>query len=66
MIFIEFPRNLKQIRRAKGLLQEEFAKKLEISIHTLQAYEQGVREPNFQTLEKIKIALDCSYDDLLR
>lgn len=66
MIFIEFSRNLKQIRRAKGLSQEEFAEKIEISIYTLQGYEQGKREPNLSTLEKIKVALDCSYDDLLR
>ena len=66
VIFIEFSKNLKEIRKLKGLTQEEFAEKLEISIFTLQGYEQGKREPNLSTLVKIKIALDCSYDDLLK
>ena len=66
MIFIEFSKNLKQIRKIKGYSQEEFAEKIEISIYTLQGYEQGKREPNLSTLEKIKVALDCSYDDLLK
>ena len=33
---------------------------------TISKYEQGTREPDLATLEKIKVALDCSYDDLLK
>ena len=66
VIFIEFSRNLKQIRKLRGYSQEEFANIVEIHPKTYRNYEQGIREPNLSTLEKIKIALDCSYDDLLK
>lgn len=66
MIFIDFPRNLKEIRRVKGFSQEDLAKLTEINLNTIRNYEQGRREPSFDILEKIKIALDCSYDDLLK
>lgn len=66
MIFIDFPRNLKEIRKLKGLTQEEFAEKLGLNKFTIAKYEQGTREPDLLTLEKIKVALDCSYDDLLK
>ena len=66
MIFIDFPRNLKEIRRSKGFSQEEFADLTELTLNTIRNYEQGRREPNLLTLEKIKIALGCSYDDLLK
>ena len=66
VIFIDFPRNLKEIRRVKGFSQEDLAKLTEINLNTIRNYEQGRREPSFDILEKIKIALDCSYDDLLK
>lgn len=66
MIFIDFPRNLKEIRKIKGLTQEELSKILNINLNTYRHYEHGDNEPNLSTLEKIKIALDCSYDDLLK
>lgn len=66
VIFIEFPQNLKTLRKQTGLTQAEFAKKAGLNYSNIRDYEQGVREPNFETLEKIKIALDCSYDDLLK
>lgn len=66
MIFIEFNKNLKEIRQLRGFTQEEFAEKLGLNKFTISKYEQGTREPDLSTLEKIKIALDCSYDDLLK
>lgn len=66
VIFIEFSRNLKEIRKIKGYSQEELAEKLGLNKFTISKYEQGTREPDLNTLEKIKIALDCSYDDLLK
>ena len=66
MIFIEFSKNLKEIRQLRGFTQEEFAEKLGLNKFTISKYEQGTREPDLNTLEQIKIALDCSYDDLLK
>ena len=66
MIFIDFPRNLKALRKQTGLTQAEFAEKAGLNYSNIRDYEQGIREPSFETLEKIKVALDCSYDDLLK
>lgn len=66
MIFIDFPRNLKEIRKIRGLTQEELAEKVNVSKFAIRHYEQGQTEPKYEILEKIKIALDCSYDDLLK
>ena len=66
VIFIEFSKNLKEIRKLKGFSQEEFAEIIGLSHKTYRNYEQGMREPKFEILEKIKIALNCSYDDLLK
>ena len=66
MIFIDFPRNLKEIRKIRGLTQEELSKILNVNLNTYRHYEHGDTEPKYEILEKIKIALDCSYDDLLK
>ena len=66
VIFIEFSKNLKEIRRIKGFTQDELAEKLQLNKFTISKYEQGTREPDLATLEKIKIVLNCSYDDLLK
>lgn len=66
MIFINFPQNLKEIRRSKGFSQEDLANLTQLNINTYRHYEHGIYEPNLTTLEKIKVALGCSYDDLLK
>ena len=63
---MNFKENLKQIRRIKGLTQEELAEKVNVTKFAIRHYEQGQTEPKFEILEKIKVALDCSYDDLLK
>ncbi|MEC5422358.1 helix-turn-helix transcriptional regulator [Virgibacillus sp. C22-A2] len=56
---------LKQLRKEKGLSQYEAAKKLDFSRGKLANYEQGTREPDYDTLEKIADFYDCSLDYLL-
>ena len=63
---MNFKVNLKTIRKSKKMTQQQLAEKAKINYANICNYEQGIREPNFEQLEKIKIALDCSYDDLLR
>lgn len=62
---MNFKENLKVIRKNKGLTQEELANLVELSKFAIRHYEQGQTEPSLEILKKIKIALDCSYDDLL-
>ena len=44
---------LKSLRKAQGLTQEELAKVLKISRSTIGMYENGSREPDYETLELI-------------
>ncbi|MGM9971047.1 MAG: helix-turn-helix domain-containing protein [Anaeroplasmataceae bacterium] len=62
---MNFSKNLKKIRKLKGFTQESFAQKLNIPYKTYINWEQGINEPSFQQLEKIKIIFNCTYDELL-
>lgn len=46
-------RNLRALRQEKGLTQDELARELGISRSAVGMYEQGKREPDFETLEVI-------------
>ncbi len=48
-----FSENLKLLREAKDLTQQQLADKLSISRSTIGMYENGSREPDFETLEII-------------
>lgn len=56
---------LKTLRRAKGLTQEELAKALKISRSTIGMYENGSREPDYETLELIADFFNVDIDYLL-
>ncbi len=63
-----YMRKLKQIRKLKGLSQSELAEKCNISIKSVQAYEQGVRKlekVNKNTILKICEVLNCKEKDIL-
>ena len=48
-----FKDRLKALRVSKGLTQEDLSAKLKISRSTIGMYEQGNRQPDFDTLELI-------------
>ena len=54
-----------QLRKQRGLTQEELAEAASINLRTLQRIEQGKTEPRGQTLRLLAEALDLSPDDLL-
>lgn len=58
-------KNIKNIRQSKSISREDLSKALNLSIHAIAKYEQGQREPNIDTLNKIAAALDVSVNDLL-
>ena len=45
---------IKQSREKLGLTQIEFAKKLNVSVQTVQAWEQGKRNPRPMAIDYIK------------
>jgi transcriptional regulator with XRE-family HTH domain len=49
----KFSERLKELRKSKGLSQEELAERLNIKRSALGNYEQGLREPDNDTLESI-------------
>lgn len=56
---------LKSLRTAKGLTQEELAKQLRVSRSTIGMYENGSREPDYETLEFIADFFNVDIDYLL-
>lgn len=56
---------LKSLRTAKGLTQEELAKILKISRSTVGMYENGSREPDYETLELIADFFNVDIDYLI-
>lgn len=56
---------LKKMREAKGLTQNELAKKLNLSRSAIGMYEKGERNPNFETLELIADFFNVRIDDLI-
>lgn len=59
---------LKQRRTEAGLTQKELADKTELSLRTLQHYEQGTKDLTTAaaiTVWKIAKALNCTIEDLI-
>lgn len=59
-----FPTRLSEVRKLKKLSTKDMASVLNISIRTYQRYEQGTREPKYDTLLIISNYLDVSLDYL--
>jgi putative transcriptional regulator len=53
---IESERDIVALRRFLGLSQKQFARALEISVHTLRNWEQGRRKPEGPAIALLKIA----------
>ena len=58
-------KNLKHLRKLKGMTQEEFAQKLQIKRSLLGAYEEERAEPRIDVLEMVSDHFGISLDDLL-
>ena len=60
-------KNIKSIRKRKGMSQDRLCKLAEVTHTTLAKIESGVNEnPTIRTLQKIANALDVRIDDLLK
>lgn len=58
--------NLKLLRKRRGASQEEIASELGLTRSSYSGYENGVAEPNIETLIKISEYYDISLDKLIR
>jgi putative transcriptional regulator len=51
----QIPKGVKELRASMGLSQAEFARRLNISIKTLQQWEQGIRKPRGTAISLLNI-----------
>ena len=61
----KFKKELKRLREEKGLTQAQLARELGVSRSTIGNYEQGIREPDFESLEAIADYFNVSMSILL-
>lgn len=59
-------KNLKYLRKLRGLTQDEFANKLNIKRSLLGAYEEGRAEPRLEVLEVVCDLFKLTLDEILR
>jgi len=64
MSFEQFGRRLAELRKKRGLTQEQLAEKLGVHVTHIAKIEIGLRLPSVQLLKKISEVLDASLDDL--
>ena len=62
---MKFNEKLKFLREEKGFTQDEIASKLNVARQSVSKWETGINEPDFDTLKKICIILDCSISELI-
>ena len=65
MIKINFPENLKNLRKSKNLKQADLAKLLGVDQRTVSAWENNICEPSFEVLAKLCEIFDESFDSIL-
>jgi transcriptional regulator with XRE-family HTH domain len=63
-IRIRFGKRLKSLRLSMGMVQEEFAEVIGISVDFLSLIERGKNSPSFGNLERIAKALSISVKEL--
>jgi len=57
---------IRELRRARGLTQQQLAQRVNISVRMLRAYEQNKRVPDDKTLHRIADALEFPAHYFLR
>ena len=50
------------IRKEKGMTQNDLAEKLGLTSQAICNYEKGIREPNLDTMKKLATALEVTVD----
>ena len=62
---IRFAKNLRSLRKSKGLSQKELADIVGVDQRTVSAWENNVAEPSFDMLAKLCEIFNETYDGLL-
>jgi len=64
-IYKKFGERVRELRKEKGLSQEELAEKVKVDVRTIVAIETGKRNPTFKTIDKIAKSLKIKSKELL-
>ena len=59
-------RNLVRLRDQKKMTQEVLAERADISHRYLQSLEAGQKQPSINVVAQLRLALRCSWDELLK
>ena len=59
-------KNVVRLRMTLHMTQEQMAEKAEISHRYLQSIEAGSKQPSINVVAQLRLALGCSWDELLR
>lgn len=62
---MNFPEKLKELRKAKGITQEELAKAIFVSRTLITKYESGAVYPTKENLEKLALYFEVQISDLI-
>lgn len=57
--------NLKEIRKERGLTQQQLADSCGVQNTCIANYEAGIREPRLSEAKKMAAALNCTLDELI-
>lgn len=61
---MDFSQRLRELRKKRGLTQEELAKELELAKSSISMYENGKRKPSFEVLEMFADFFNVNLDTL--
>lgn len=64
-LFMHFPKRLAEIRRERGLTQQQMADKVGVHVSQYKRYEAGGSQPTIEVFQRIVLALSVSADALL-
>lgn len=55
---------IRELRVARGLTQEQLARKIDVGLDAVRKWERGKRTPMLDMAAKLADALECTIDDL--
>lgn len=57
-------KNMKGLRTAKGITQEELAERLHVTRQAISSWENGKNQPDIQTLENLAKVFDVTVEEV--
>ena len=63
---MKFEENVRELRKQRGMSQEELAEYLKVSRQSISKYENGTASPELDKLMQLCELFDCTLDDLLK